>query len=85
MPNIDSTRDARDDLRTRWIAAGEPTGGFRPRTRKAKDDESWTEMVCVDAHGQVIPGIKAVRFRPTVTGTTTVLAVGDSASMGATE
>ncbi len=72
MPNIDSTRDARQDLEARFRAAGSPGGEFRPRTRPAKGEGGWTEMVCVDATGQVIAGVKAVRYRPIITGSTHV-------------
>ena len=73
MANLESTRDACEQLKVRFTVAGSPGGEFRPRTRRAKGGEGWTEMVCVDARGQVILGVKAVRFRPTITGTTVVL------------
>ncbi len=68
MANIDATRDAREELRRRWEAADKPTGEFRPRTRKAKRGDGWVEMVCVDASGRLISGVKAVRFRAVITG-----------------
>ena len=72
MANFDSTRDAREQLEVRFKAAGSPGSEFRPRTRRANGGEGWIEMVCVDARGQAIPGGKAVRFRPTITGTAVV-------------
>lgn len=72
MANIDTTRDAKEELRTRFLAAGSPSGEFRPRTRPSKAGEGWHELVCVDADGQIISGIKAVRFRPVVTSVTVV-------------
>lgn len=72
MANIDTTRDAQEELRTRFLAAGSPGGEFRPRTRPSKAGEGWHELVCVDVGERVITGIKAVRFRPVITSATAV-------------
>lgn len=63
---------AQDDLEVRWEAAGKPTGQFRALRRVCAAMPGAWELACVDERGEVIPGVRTRRFRPTEDETCTL-------------
>lgn len=71
MANIDSARNALQELRTRFIAAG-IADEFRPRKIPPSDGDGLWQLVCVDAQERVILGVHSVGYRPTICDATIV-------------